>query len=180
MNTLFRLKLATFLIASAVSATAAENADEAFLVEEVVVIGTKDKALNLPGSGTLIEDQELERFDHVDINQVLARVPGLYVREEDGYGLRPNIGIRGASAERSQKITIMEDGVLIAPAPYSAPAAYYFPNVSRVAAVEVLKGPSSIRHGPHTVGGAVNFVSSQIDTATAAEIDLSAGTDGFY
>ena len=180
MNTLFRLKLATFLIASAVSATAAENADEAFLVEEVVVIGTKDKALNLPGSGTLIEDQELERFDHVDINQVLARVPGLYVREEDGYGLRPNIGIRGASAERSQKITIMEDGVLIAPAPYSAPAAYYFPNVSRVAAVEVLKGPSSIRHGPHTVGGAVNFVSSQIDTAPAAEIDLSAGTDGFY
>ena len=180
MNTLFRLKLATFLIASAVSATAAENADEAFLVEEVVVIGTKDKALNLPGSGTLIEDQELERFDHVDINQVLARVPGLYVREEDGYGLRPNIGIRGASAERSQKITIMEDGVLIAPAPYSAPAAYYFPNVSRVAAVEVLKGPSSIRHGPHTVGGAVNFVSSQIDTAPAAEIALSAGTDGFY
>ena len=180
MNALFRLKLATFLIASAVSATAAENADEAFLVEEVVVIGTKDKALNLPGSGTLIEDQELERFDHVDINQVLARVPGVYVREEDGYGLRPNIGIRGASAERSQKITIMEDGVLIAPAPYSAPAAYYFPNVSRVAAVEVLKGPSSIRHGPHTVGGAVNFVSSQIDTAPAAEIDLSAGTDGFY
>ena len=180
MNTLFRMKLATFLIASAVFATAAENADDAFLVEEVVVIGTKDKALNLPGSGTLIEDQELERFDHVDINQVLARVPGLYVREEDGYGLRPNIGIRGASAERSQKITIMEDGVLIAPAPYSAPAAYYFPNVSRVAAVEVLKGPSSIRHGPHTVGGAVNFVSSQIDKAPAAEIDLSAGTDGFY
>ena len=180
MNTRFRLKLATFLIASAVSATAVENAEDEFLVEEVVVIGTKDRALNLPGSGTLIEDQELERFDHVDINQVLARVPGLYVREEDGYGLRPNIGIRGASAERSQKITIMEDGVLIAPAPYSAPAAYYFPNVSRVAAVEVLKGPSSIRHGPHTVGGAVNFVSSQIDKAPATEIDLSAGTDGFY
>ena len=67
----------------------------------------------------------------------------MYIREEDGFGLRPNIGIRGAAAERSQKVTIMRDGVLITPAPYSAPAAYYIPNVSRIASVEVLKGPAT-------------------------------------
>ena len=149
-------------------------------IEEVVVIGAREEARVVAGSGTLVDQETLERFDYVDLNQVLSSVPGVYVREEDGFGLRPNIGIRGASAERSQKIAIMEDGVLIAPAPYSAPAAYYVPNVSRVHAVEVLKGPAAIRHGPHTVGGAVNFVTRPVPQEHLAELDVSLGNHGFH
>jgi len=110
----------------------------------------------------------------------MAVVPGVYTREEDGFGLRPNIGIRGAAAERSQKITIMEDGVLITPAPYSAPAAYYVPNVSRMNSIEVLKGPSAIRQGPQTVAGAINFVTRPVPDDRVAVVDVSAGTDNFY
>ena len=156
------------------------SAQEIAAIEEVVVIGSRTEANKIAGSGTLIDSEELERFDQIDLNQVLAAVPGLYIREEDGYGLRPNIGIRGAAAERSQKITLMEDGVLIAPAPYSAPAAYYVPNVSRIDAIEVLKGPAAIRYGPHTVGGAVNFVTRSVPIERTAEVDLSAGSDAFY
>lgn len=148
-------------------------------IEEVVVIGTREDADLVAGSRTLVDQELLERFDYVDLNQVLSSVPGVYVREEDGFGLRPNIGIRGASAERSQKIAIMEDGVPITPAPYSAPAAYYVPNISRIHAVEVLKGPAAIRHGPHTVGGAVNFVTRPVPDEPLAEVDLSAGNHGF-
>ena len=150
------------------------------LIEEVVVIGAREEARVVAGSGTLVDQEKLERFDYVDLNQVLSSVPGVYVREEDGFGLRPNIGIRGASAERSQKIAIMEDGVLIAPAPYSAPAAYYVPNVSRIHSVEVLKGPAAIRHGPHTVGGAVNFVTRPVPDEALAEVDFSLGNHGFH
>ena len=147
------------------------------LIEQVVVIGVRHR---VPGSGSVVETEDLERFDHTDFNQVMATVPGVYVREEDGFGLRPNIGIRGAAAERSQKITLMEDGVLIAPAPYSAPAAYYVPNISRIRSVEVLKGPSAIQHGPHTVGGAINLVTRSVPDERLAEVDLSLGTDAFH
>ena len=140
-------------------------------LEEIVVIGDRLNVKEIAGSGSVIEQTEIDRFDHIDLGQLLGSVPGVYIREEDGFGLRPNIGIRGATSDRSQKITIMEDGVLITPAPYSAPAAYYVPNASRVHAIEVLKGPSAIQHGPHTVGGSINFVSRPIPDVQTFEID---------
>ena len=145
-------------------------------LEQVVVVAPA----TVPGSATVIDEAELERFDHIDLGQVLAAHPGVYLREEDGYGLRPNIGIRGAAAERSQKITLLEDGAPIAPAPYSAPAAYYVPNVSRLQAVEVLKGPAAIAHGPHTVGGAVNFVTRDVPGERLLQVDASVGSNGFH
>ena len=99
--------------------------DRVNLIEEVVVIGSKDEIRKIAGSGDLIDEEELDRMDYTDLNQILSSIPGVYFREEDGFGLRPNIGIRGATTDRSQKITMMEDGILIGPAPYSAPAAYY-------------------------------------------------------
>ncbi len=149
------------------------------VIKEVMIIGTKEANLKLSGSGVRIDADELKKHAYSDLNQLVSAVPGVYVREEDGFGLRPNIGIRGATSDRSQKITLMEDGVLIGPAPYSAPAAYYITNASRVFALEVLKGPSAIKSGPHTVGGAINLVTRPVPIDNTAEIDLTAGSDGY-
>ena len=150
-------------------------------IEEVLIIGSKTAARNVSGSANFISEQDLERFDQIDLRKVLNQVAGVYIREEDGFGLRPNIGIRGAAAERSQKVTIMRDGVLITPAPYSAPAAYYIPNVSRIASVEVLKGPAATAYGPHTVGGAINLASPSIPGGSSEGfVDISVGSDGYY
>ena len=148
-------------------------------LEEITVLGAREDVLRLPGSGTVIDEEALDANDYVDLGQVLLSVPGIYVREEEGFGLRPNIGIRGASAERSQKITLMEDGVLIGPAPYSAPAAYYLTNTARMHRVEILKGPAAISTGPHTVGGSINFVTRPVPRVAAGELDATLGTDGF-
>ena len=83
-----------------------------------------------------------------DIQKILTAVPGVYMRTEEGYGLRPNISIRGTAIERSGKITIMEDGILVAPAPYTASSAYYFPTTARIHSVEVLKGPCLLYTSP--------------------------------
>ena len=155
------------------------NGDDQVL-EEVTIIGRTVELDSVSGSAYVIDEEDLDRFDYVDLRKVLNQAPGVYIREEDGYGLRPNIGIRGAAAERSQKITLMRDEVLITPAPYSAPAAYYVPNVSRVSGIEVVKGPAAVTHGPHTVGGAVNMMSVPVPSEAMGVLDLSYGTDAYY
>tara|TARA_R110002096_G_scaffold436021_1_gene665220 strand:+ start:90809 stop:93091 length:2283 start_codon:yes stop_codon:yes gene_type:complete len=132
-----------------------------------------------PGSAHTIDEEALERFESDDIHRILRTVPGVYMREEDGYGLRPNIGIRGSGSERSSKIALLEDGILIAPAPYSAPAAYYFPLVTRMQRIEVVKGAAAVRHGPNTVGGAINLVGHGIPLERVASIDLATGIDRY-
>lgn len=121
-----------------------------------------DKAKSIPGSGQFINNRELEKLNQPNINNVLRTIPGVNIRDEEGFGLRPNIGLRGTPVNRSAKVTLMEDGILIAPAPYADPSAYYFPTFARMQGVEVLKGSSQIKHGPYTIGGAVNLLSTEI------------------
>ena len=149
------------------------------IYEEVLVTGGALEIRTLSGSAALLDKSQILKFDSIDVNGLLTQIPGVYLRLEDGYGLRPNIGIRGATSERSQKITLMEDGILIAPAPYSAPAAYYMPNVNRMSSIEVFKGPSAIKHGPHTVGGAINMVTPSTPNFAQGLLEATLGTDNF-
>jgi len=147
-------------------------------VERIQVIGSKTDRKNVVGSATRLNAEDLDVLRYQDVMRVLRLVPGVNLQEEDGYGLRPNIGLRGSGVERSSKITLMEDGVLIAPAPYAAPSAYYFPTVSRMEAVEVRKGSAAIKFGPRTVGGAVNLVSRSIPEEFGGFAELRLGEDG--
>lgn len=148
-------------------------------IERMQIIGHGNKLRTEGGSATLIGEADLEKFKFDDISRVLYNVPGINIREEDGFGLRPNIGFRGATPERSKKITIMEDGILSGPAPYSAPAAYYFPMMSKMTSVEVFKGPAATKYGPNTVAGALNMTTRAVPNAQEGMIDLALGTDGY-
>ncbi len=147
----------------------------ALTLPEAVVSYSLEDALRTGGAVDLVSQEQLETYEYADPHQVLLRVPGVYVRGEDGFGLRPNIGLRGTRSDRSSSITLMEDGVLFGPAPYSAPAAYYFPLVTRMVGVEVFKGPAAILFGPFTVGGAINFLAREVPEEPSGEIDLSYG-----
>lgn len=144
-------------------------------LDNVTIIGQRRDVSDVPGSAHVIGSEELNVFMQSDVMRVLRTVPGVYVQEEDGFGLRPNIGIRGSGLDRSARIALLEDGVLIAPAPYSASSAYYFPTQRRMYAVEVLKGPAAITVGPRTTGGAINLVSTPIPDELAVNADLRLG-----
>lgn len=148
-------------------------------LDEVQVMTKGSNGLKgIPGSVQYISPKELERFSYTDATRTLRLAPGVNIREEDGFGLRPNIGLRGTGVERSAKITLMEDGILMAPAPYSDPSAYYFPTMGRMQGVEILKGSSQIKYGPYTTGGAINFISTRIPDYLSAHVSMMAGNFG--
>ncbi len=176
ISSLFQPALIALSVVSAISNHATADDD----MEHLAIFGSSHAVNDVPGSAHMLSQAELEKFDFTDIMRTLTSIPGVYVLEEDGYGLRPNIGMRGTGQNRSEKVTIMEDGVLAAPAPYSAPSAYYFPTAGRIQQIEVLKGTSSAMYGPRTTGGVVNMLSRTIPNEDlAGQVNLSAGQDGF-
>ena len=168
------IALASFALASYSSDAPNEKVE----IERITIIGSQSEAIEVAGSASVITQEDLEKYEYTDIHKILSTIPGVNFRPEEGYGLRPNISIRGTYADRSGKVTLLEDGILIAPAPYASSSAYYFPTVGRIAGVEVLKGPSAITQGPYTVGGAINLLSTPIPEETGGILNQEFGEDG--
>jgi len=146
------------------------------VLDKVMVIGNPANIENMPGSAQIVTKEDIRQQNYDDVNRALRKVPGVYVREEDGFGLFPNISLRGVDTTRSAKVTLMEDGVMVAPAPYSAPSAYYAPTAGRMSGLEVLKGSSQIKYGPHTTGGVINYLSTAIPTQEKAYLKTTFGS----
>ncbi len=143
--------------------------------ETITIIGSAEEARRSTGSAHVLTEKELEKFEATNVHSILRAVPGVYVREEDGLGTFPRIGIRASSSGRSDRIAIMEDGIPAAMAPYGNTSAYYFPTVGRISGVEVLKGPEVLLYGPQTATGAVNLISTPIPKSAAGFLNAEIG-----
>ncbi len=147
-------------------------------LDPFAVIGDTSNVYFTPGAGYVVDGTEISGHNYDNIEQVMRRVPGVYFRTEDGFGIFPNISFRGVGSMRTTKLTVMEDGILSAPAPYANPAAYYTPTTGRMSGIEILKGSSQVRFGPHNTGGVLNYRSTPIPFEGSGRIRLSYGENG--
>ncbi len=163
------------LFAALVSPAAAQDA--LVSLEPLTVLGSQEEVFNQTGSAAYVDKKQIRSANSTNVNQVLSKIPGVYAREEDGYGNFPNISLRGADGTRSEKVTVMEDGILTSPAPYAGPAAYYTPRVARMSGVEILKGSSQVRYGPQTTGGVINYLSTEVPEEQTFYSKFTYGSD---
>src|SRR5688572_15875355 len=79
----------------------------------------------IPGGISIVDRQLLESSRVLTTSEALRKAPGVTVRDEEGFGLRPNIGFRGTNPTRSSKVLLLEDGLPVTYAPYGDNATYY-------------------------------------------------------
>jgi Fe(3+) dicitrate transport protein len=145
----------------------------------IEVVGRLDEKIEAEGTAEVLDQSVLVSGRALTVNEALRKVPGVSVRDEEGFGLRPNIGIRGSNPTRSTKVLLLEDGLPAMYAPYGDNASYYHAPVQRYSRIEVLKGAGLLRFGPQTIHGAINYITPTPPEDFAGHVEVSAGTRGF-
>ncbi len=182
MSKITTLSIALAAFMSAGMASAQKQDTTVFSLPEVQVLGDKTNKLfkNVPGSVVTINRIDLRNAAPLSTSDVLRKSTGLNVVDEDGAGLRTNIGIRGLNPIRSSKVLVLEDGIPVTLNPYGEPQLYYSPMIDKMDGVEVLKGSGQLEFGPQTIGGVVNFITARPPKDAETRVKLSAGRGGFF
>jgi len=160
---------------------APDSVKPVYEMPQIDVIGRKPGLLErVPGSAKIINRTNLRQIAPISGNEVFRTVTGLHAVDEEGVGLRLNLGVRGLDPDRSRNILMLEDGVPIALAPYGEPEMYYTPSIDRMAQLEVLKGSGSILFGPQTIGGVINYITADPPAEPSGSVNSRIGKDGFF
>ncbi|EJI86807.1 outer membrane iron(III) dicitrate receptor [Alishewanella aestuarii B11] len=154
------LSLGVVSMAAAAEEAAAESSAEKVMPSIEVIRVKGDQQLHRfdeTGSVILIDRAQIEQVQPLSTEDVLRRVPGINIKGEEETSIVANFGIRGLSASESKSL-LLEDGVPVAPGLFIGNDRYFNTRIQRVESVEVLKGSASLRYGPSTIGGVVNYI----------------------
>jgi len=171
------------VLSAAIPLAADAHETDTIALPQVKVIGEDQRRLfkGIPGSVHVMDRRDLARVAPVSANDVLRKIPGLNIIDEDGgAGLRVNIGVRGLNPIRSSKVLVMEDGIPVTLNPYGDPALYFSPLMDKMDGVEVLKGSSQLLFGPQTIGGVVNYITANPPEQLTNRVKIAAGEGGYF
>ncbi len=147
---------------------------------QIQVLLQRDRLLSkVPGSVFVLDSKTIKKISPTTSNELLRKVTGLHVVDEEGAGLRLNIGVRGLDPDRSRNILILEDGIPVALNPYGEPEMYFSPQIDKVSTVEVLKGSGQILFGPQTTGGVINLITQHPPEKVTKTLRIKTGSGGF-
>jgi Fe(3+) dicitrate transport protein len=167
-------------IALAAAKDDADTEGKTLELPAIEVIGSSEELREMEGSGTILERETLYPSHVFTTNEALRKVPGVVIRDEEGFGMRPNIGIRGINPTRSTKTLLLEDGLPLSYAPYGDNASYYHPPIDRFERIEVIKGARQILFGPQTITGTINYITPTPPLAPSGFLSFTGGNRDYY
>ncbi|MDH4457406.1 MAG: TonB-dependent receptor plug domain-containing protein [Nevskia sp.] len=169
---------ATVEVAAATVTT--DKGETAVVLKAVTIVGEADDLANIAGSAQVLDADTLRASRVFTTSEALRKLPGVSVRDEEGFGLRPNIGIRGLNPTRSTKVLLLEDGIPVTYGVYGDNASYYHPPIERFDRVEVLKGAAVNLYGPQTIGGVINYITPIPSQALTGGLSLAGGNRDYF
>jgi Fe(3+) dicitrate transport protein len=113
--------------------------------------------------------------------QVLAKVPGLSIWENDGSGIQAGVATRGLSPNRSWEFNVRQNGCDISSDVFGYPETYYAPPMEALAKIEVIRGAASLQYGPQ-FGGLLNYQikKGNPNQAVSFETQQTVGSYGLF
>jgi Fe(3+) dicitrate transport protein len=139
--------------------------------------GTMQDIKDVPGTVNIIDARQIRESGAQSVGQLISRVPGVNYLDEDGRGLKPNIGLRGLDPIRNRNLLVLVDGKFpIGMTYYGDPAAYYVIPLEQAARIEVIKGASPVLYGGYSVGGVINVVTRKATPQPLTTIKASYGS----
>lgn len=130
---------------------------------------------NYVGAGTRVDSADIALQRPKDNHEILTKVPGVMVVNDDGMSRHSGIGVRGSPIRRSRKVLVLEDGQSINMSSFLDPSTHYTPPTDRVEAVEVIRG-YNVPFGPLTNHGVINFKNLSPFGAPETVISAAIGT----
>lgn len=154
------------LVHAAVAMPAA-SAARAGVIPVIEVIGEREGDVRKQtGTVNIVTREEIEALMPISNDDVLRRIPGINAVSEEETAIVSNVGLRGLSASETKSL-ILEDGVPVAPGLFIGNERYFNPRIQRMERIEILKGSASLRYGPSTIGGVVNYLTRTPDDGVA-------------
>jgi Fe(3+) dicitrate transport protein len=159
-------------------ADAIDTVKSAPLPGEIVVSASRGVPLTYAGGRDVIEPDTLERYPDGSMSTVLRRVPSVVVLPENGNDSRASFGLRGNDPRRSGLITLLIDGVPACEAPYGNTDVDGLPiSFERIWRIDVIRGGASVRWGPNSAGGVINFLTEPIPACPTTRVAARFGSD---
>ena len=130
-------------------------------IEEIIVVETASiqSRLGEAGSSAVLLADEIREIGATHVNEVLARVPGLWVSR--GSGQEHLTAIRSAvytGAGACGEFSYLENGIPLRPAGFCNINNLFEANTEQAEAIEVWRGPASAVLGGNALHGAINVV----------------------
>ena len=169
-NRMNRPTLLAVAVALSAAALASQAEEQQVRLPTINVVGQDEADVaRQPGSVTVIDKEQLEILQPRSTEDALRRVPGIAIKGEEETAVVVNIGVRGLPAD-SSKTLILEDGVPVAPGLFVGNGRYFNPRIQRMESIEVLKGAASLRYGPSTIGGVINYITKTPEEGAALSV----------
>lgn len=142
---------------------------EVVQLQDVVVTATRtEKALeDVPGSVSVITQEDLQKQDIETVDEALRLTPGVFAKRTKGLmDSTPSVSIRGLKGD--QYTLVMIDGQPVNDA-YTGGVQWGSLPIGNIERIEVIRGPASALYGGNAMGGVINII-----TKAPEKLEMSA------